>query len=82
MEEAIPHSFRLEDQESRDYRRADESEKRKCLAGSERNAVAAQTLGFELVVREASSERDIVAAFASFDRSRSGAPFLLADGWK
>jgi putative ABC transport system substrate-binding protein len=35
----------------------------------------------ELVVREASSERDIDAAFASFDRSRNGALFLLADGF-
>jgi len=43
--------------------------------------VAAQALGLELVVREASSERDIDAAFASFDRSRSGALFLLADGF-
>ena len=41
---------------------------------------AAQSLGLELVVREASSERDIDTAFASYDRSKNGALFLLADG--
>jgi putative ABC transport system substrate-binding protein len=43
--------------------------------------VAAQTLGLELVVREASSEGEIDAAFASFDRSQTGALFLIADGF-
>jgi putative tryptophan/tyrosine transport system substrate-binding protein len=51
------------------------------MAGSEGNAGGARPLGLELVVREASSERDVNAAFASFDRSRNGALFLLADGF-
>ncbi len=42
---------------------------------------AARALGLELVVREASSESEIDAAFASFDRQRSGALFLHADGF-
>jgi ABC-type uncharacterized transport system substrate-binding protein len=42
---------------------------------------AAQALGLELVVREASSENEIEAAFAGFDRQRHGALFLLADGF-
>jgi putative ABC transport system substrate-binding protein len=42
---------------------------------------AARALGLELTVREASSENEIDAAFASFDRRRNGAFFLLADGF-
>jgi putative ABC transport system substrate-binding protein len=42
---------------------------------------AAQALGLELVVREASTESEIEAAFASLDRQRQGALFLLADGF-
>jgi putative ABC transport system substrate-binding protein len=42
---------------------------------------AARALGLELTVREASSESEIDAAFASFDRQRNGAFFLLADGF-
>jgi len=42
---------------------------------------AAQALGLELVVREASTESEIEAAFAGFDRQRQGALFLLADGF-
>jgi putative ABC transport system substrate-binding protein len=43
--------------------------------------IAAQRLGLELVIREASSEGEIEAAFASFIRSRTGALFLIADGF-
>jgi putative ABC transport system substrate-binding protein len=42
---------------------------------------AAQALGVELVVREASTEREIEAAFAGLDRQRQGALFVLADGF-
>lgn len=42
---------------------------------------AAHSLGLELVVREASTEHDLGAVFASFDRQRHGALFLLADGF-
>jgi len=43
--------------------------------------LAARALGLELAVREASSESEIDAAFASFDRQRNSALFLLADGF-
>jgi len=42
---------------------------------------AAQALGLELAVREASTESEIDAAFAGFDRQRSRAMFLIADGF-
>jgi len=42
---------------------------------------AARALGLELTVREAGSESEIDAAFASFDRQRNGALFLFADGF-
>jgi putative ABC transport system substrate-binding protein len=42
---------------------------------------AAHALGLELVVWEASSESEIEAAFARFDRQRDGALFVLADGF-
>lgn len=42
---------------------------------------AAQALGLELVVWEASTESEIEAAFAGFNRQRQGALFLLADGF-
>jgi putative ABC transport system substrate-binding protein len=42
---------------------------------------AAQALGLELAVREASTEQQIETALASFDRQRHGALFLIADGF-
>jgi len=42
---------------------------------------AGRALGLELTVREASSESEIDAAFASFDRQRNSALFVIADGF-
>ena len=42
---------------------------------------AARAFGLELAVREASSESELDAAFANFDRQRNSAIFLLADGF-
>ena len=42
---------------------------------------AARALGLELAVREASSESELDAAFANFDRQRNSTIFLLADGF-
>jgi putative ABC transport system substrate-binding protein len=42
---------------------------------------AARALGLELAVREASSESELDAAFANFDRQRNGALFVIADGF-
>jgi putative ABC transport system substrate-binding protein len=42
---------------------------------------AAQTLGLQLVIREASSEGEINAAFAGFEQSRIAALFVIADGF-